>query len=183
MTASQPSPSNRAAACRAAVVPMSPRLPSTTKTISAGTLDRSLSSAASPADPNASKKAMFGLTADAWGMAASRSISQKRSTPARLRLKPWWPVEQKRQPTAHPACDDTHKVPRSVSGMNTVSTALPAPTSRQPANPVVRSRCQSELSGPSSTTNTSARPSGDQLGLWALPWSSQAQVTSSRSTS
>src|SRR5947208_7047109 len=47
----------------------------------------------------------------------------------RLRLKPWWPVEQKRQPTAQPACDDTHSVPRSSSGMNTVSTALPPPTS------------------------------------------------------
>src|SRR5512134_3845319 len=47
----------------------------------------------------------------------------------RLRLNPWWPVEQKRHPTAHPACDDTHSVPRSCSGMNTVSIALPAPTS------------------------------------------------------
>jgi hypothetical protein len=47
----------------------------------------------------------------------------------RLREKPWWPVEQKRQPTAQPACDDTHSVPRSSSGMNTASTALPWPTS------------------------------------------------------
>ena len=53
----------------------------------------------------------------------------KISPVVRLRLKPWWPVEQKRQPTAQPACDDTHKVPRSSSGMNTVSTALPSPTS------------------------------------------------------
>ena len=51
------------------------------------------------------------------------------SAVVRLRLKPWWPVEQKRQPTAQPACDETHSVPRSSSGMNTVSTALPAPTS------------------------------------------------------
>ena len=47
----------------------------------------------------------------------------------RLRLKPWWPVEQKRQPTAQPACEETHSVPRSSSGMKTASTALPSPTS------------------------------------------------------
>jgi hypothetical protein len=35
----------------------------------------------------------------------------------RLREKPWCPVEQKRQPTAQPAWDDTHSVPRSSSGM------------------------------------------------------------------
>lgn len=46
----------------------------------------------------------------------------------RLREKPCLPVEQKRQLTAHPACDDTHSVPRVSSGMNTVSTALPLPT-------------------------------------------------------
>ena len=33
-------------------------------------------------------------------------------------------------PTAHPACEDTQSVPRSSSGMNTASTALPAPTSK-----------------------------------------------------
>ena len=47
----------------------------------------------------------------------------------RLRLKPWWPVEQKRQPTAQPACDEMHSVPRPSSGMNTLSIALPPPTS------------------------------------------------------
>src|SRR6478672_4998355 len=47
----------------------------------------------------------------------------------RLREKPWWPVEQKRQPTAQPACEETHSVPRSSSGMNTASTALPSRTS------------------------------------------------------
>ena len=47
----------------------------------------------------------------------------------RLREKPCLPVEQKRQLTAQPACDDTHSVPRVSSGMNTVSTALPLPTS------------------------------------------------------
>src|SRR5690606_40937294 len=45
-------------------------------------------------------------------------------------LKPWWPVEQKRQLTAQPAWLDTHSVPRSSSGMKTVSMALPWPTSR-----------------------------------------------------
>src|SRR5574337_253279 len=47
----------------------------------------------------------------------------------RLRLNPWCPVEQKRQPTAQPACEEMHRVPRSSSGMKTVSTALPPPTS------------------------------------------------------
>src|SRR3954471_2441036 len=47
----------------------------------------------------------------------------------RLREKPWWPVEQKRQPTAQPACEDTQSVPRSSSGMKTASTALPSRTS------------------------------------------------------
>ena len=47
----------------------------------------------------------------------------------RLRLNPCLPVEQKRQLTAQPACVDTHSVPRPSSGMNTVSTALPCPTS------------------------------------------------------
>ncbi len=35
-----------------------------------------------PADPKASKKARFGFTAAAYGIAASSSTSQKRSTPA-----------------------------------------------------------------------------------------------------
>src|SRR6478672_5902257 len=47
----------------------------------------------------------------------------------RLREKPWWPVEQKRQPTAHPAWDEMQSVPRSSSGMKTASTALPSRTS------------------------------------------------------
>ena len=63
--ASQPSTSKRAVAWRAAVVPMSPRLASPTKTTPAGTLARSRSRAAMPADPKASKKARFGLTAEA----------------------------------------------------------------------------------------------------------------------
>jgi len=47
----------------------------------------------------------------------------------RLRLKPCLPVEQNAQSSAQPACEDTHSVPRLVSGMNTVSTALALPTS------------------------------------------------------
>ncbi|MNT61204.1 hypothetical protein D3C72_1988300 [compost metagenome] len=47
----------------------------------------------------------------------------------RLREKPCLPVEQKRQLTAQPACEETHSVPRVSSGMYTVSTALPWPTS------------------------------------------------------
>ena len=49
----------------------------------------------------------------------------------RLRLKPRLPVEQNAQSSAQPACEDA-QVPRLVSGMNTVSTALALPTSRQP---------------------------------------------------
>ncbi len=51
------------------------------------------------------------------------------SAVVRLRLKPWRPVEQNRQFTAQPAWVEMHSVPRSSSGMNTVSIALPAPTS------------------------------------------------------
>ena len=47
----------------------------------------------------------------------------------RLRLKPWRPVEQKVQAKAQPTCEEIHKVPRSSSGINTVSTALPLPVS------------------------------------------------------
>ena len=51
------------------------------------------------------------------------------SDTVRLRLKPCLPVEQKRQLTAQPAWVEMHSVPRFSSGMNTVSTALPLPTS------------------------------------------------------
>src|SRR5512135_246963 len=47
----------------------------------------------------------------------------------RLRLKPCLTVEQNAQSSAQPACVETHSVPRPSSGMNTVSTALPVPTS------------------------------------------------------
>ena len=47
----------------------------------------------------------------------------------KLRLKPCRPVEQNVHSKAQPTCDEIHKVPRSVSGMNTVSTPLPVPTS------------------------------------------------------
>ena len=52
-----------ATAWRSAVVPMSARFASMTTGMPAGTLARSRSSAASPADPYASKKARLGLTA------------------------------------------------------------------------------------------------------------------------
>ena len=42
----------------------------------------------------------------------------------RLRLKPWVAVEQNWQFSAQPTCEDTHSVPRPLSGMNTVSMAL-----------------------------------------------------------
>ncbi len=47
----------------------------------------------------------------------------KISADVRLRLKPWWPVAQNAQSSAHPACDEMQSVPRLGSGMNTVSTA------------------------------------------------------------
>ncbi|MCY1553262.1 hypothetical protein D9M68_897300 [compost metagenome] len=65
-----------------------------------------------------------------WRKNRSACQSWARISPVvRLREKPWWPVEQKRQPTAQPAWEEMHRVPRSSSGMNTVSTALPSPTS------------------------------------------------------
>ena len=43
----------------------------------------------------------------------------------RLRLKPCVAVEQNWQFSAQPTCEDTHSVPRPLSGMNTASMALP----------------------------------------------------------
>ena len=43
----------------------------------------------------------------------------------RLRLKPCVPVEQKRQFSPQPICEETHSVPRVGSGMYTASIALP----------------------------------------------------------
>ena len=43
----------------------------------------------------------------------------------RLRLKPCVPVEQNWQLRPQPTCEETHRVPRLVSGMNTASIALP----------------------------------------------------------
>ena len=48
------------------------------------------------------------------------------SATVKLRLNPWRAVEQKVQSKAQPTCEDTHKVPRSSSGINTVSMALPS---------------------------------------------------------
>jgi hypothetical protein len=50
------------------------------------------------------------------------------SAVVRLRLKPWRAVAQNAQSSGQPTCEDTHKVPRSPSGMNTVSMELPLPT-------------------------------------------------------
>ena len=51
------------------------------------------------------------------------------SAAVRLRLKPCRPVEQKVHSNAQPTWEEIHKVPRSASGMKTVSTPLPVPTS------------------------------------------------------
>src|SRR3954464_10063466 len=65
-----------------------------------------------------------------WRRKCAANHSWEMMSPVvRLRLKPWWPVEQKRQPTAQPACEEMHRVPRSVSGIKTVSMTSPAPTS------------------------------------------------------
>ncbi len=53
------------------------------------------------------------------------------SAVVRFRLKPWRPVEQNAHSSAQPACEETQSVPRSSSGMNTVSTALRLPTSNR----------------------------------------------------
>ena len=89
MTASAPRPSNSATAWRAAVEPMSPRFASITTGTSAGIAARSRSSAASPAEPNASKNARFGLTAAAYGRGGLEERAGR--TPrrrARSRLNP-----------------------------------------------------------------------------------------------
>src|SRR5437879_2318903 len=44
----------------------------------------------------------------------------------RLRLKPCWAVAQNEQSSAQPTCEEMHSVPRSGSGMNTISNAWAA---------------------------------------------------------
>ncbi len=46
------------------------------------------------------------------------------SAVVRLRLKPWVAVEQNVQFRPQPTCEDTHSVPRVLSGMYTVSMAF-----------------------------------------------------------
>ena len=75
----------------------------------------------------------------------------------RLRLKPWCPVEQKRQFTTQPAWLEMHSVPRSSSGMKTVSMALPCPTSNSHLRVPSDERC-SVLTG--RPRCGSARPTG-----------------------
>src|SRR5210317_1780405 len=49
------------------------------------------------------------------------------SAAVRLRLNPCAPVAQNAQSSAHPTCDEIHKVPRAGSGMYTASTRCPEP--------------------------------------------------------
>src|SRR3569833_2567391 len=65
----------------------------------------------------------------------------------RLRLKPCCAVEQKLQFKVQPTCDDTHKVPRSSSGMNTVSTLLPPSTLMSHLRVPSRDACSITTSG------------------------------------
>ena len=54
------------------------------------------------------------------------------SAALRLRLKPWAPVEQKLQSSAQPTWLEMHSVPRSGSGMNTISIGLAVACGEQP---------------------------------------------------
>ena len=48
------------------------------------------------------------------------------SAAVRLRTSRWVPVWQNEQLSVQPTCEETHKVPRSSSGMWTVSTSCPS---------------------------------------------------------
>ncbi len=87
----------------------------------------------------------------------SRAISSSRrlatqswpriSATARSRLNPERPVEQKPQSSAQPTCEDTHSVPRSSSGMKTVSMPLPMPTSKSHFTVPSDERCSERTAG------------------------------------
>ena len=62
-------------------------------------------------------------------------------------MKPWRPVEQNLQSSAQPTCEDTHSVPRSSSGMNTVSMPLPMPTSKSHFTVPSAERCSERMAG------------------------------------
>src|SRR4051812_43448145 len=63
------------------------------------------------------------------------------------RLNPWRPVEQNLQSRAQPTCDETQSVPRSSSGMNTVSMPLPTPTSKSHFTVPSAERCSERIAG------------------------------------
>src|SRR5690348_6255664 len=77
------------------------------------------------------------------------------SPTARSRLNPWRPVEQKPHASAHPTCEETQRVPRSSSGMNTVSIPLPVPTSK--SHLIVPSAERCSESTPGARTSAVAR--------------------------
>jgi len=79
--------SKSAVAWRAAVVPISRRLHRRRNRTSVGILARSRSRQPFPADPKASKKARFGLTAAAYGTPRPGALAEA-FDPARSRLKP-----------------------------------------------------------------------------------------------
>ena len=73
---------------------------------------------------------------DAVVAAPASRARDSRATPGptisavvRLRLKPCCAVEQNEQSIAQPTCEEMHSVPRSASGMYTISIAWPLPTS------------------------------------------------------
>src|SRR6185437_2010848 len=69
------------------------------------------------------------------------------SPTARSRLNPWRPVEQKSQASAQPTCEETQSVPRSASGMKTVSMPFPVPTSKSHLIVPSAERCSESTAG------------------------------------
>src|SRR6185503_6603262 len=65
----------------------------------------------------------------------------------RSRLKPWRPVEQNLQSSAQPTWEETQSVPRSSSGMKTVSMPFPIPTSKSHFTVPSAERCSERIAG------------------------------------
>src|SRR5690349_11660891 len=76
------------------------------------------------------------------------------SAAVRLRLKPCCAVEQNEQSSTQPTCEEMHNVPRSSSGMNTVSKAWPLPPDSSHLRVPSDATCVFTISG----SLTSARP-------------------------
>ena len=86
-----------------------------------------------------------------WGEGRSRWFATHTcpmiSATVRSRLKPWRPVEQNLQSRAQPTCEETQSVPRSSSGMKTVSMPFPTPTSNSHFTVPSAERCSERIAG------------------------------------